>query len=108
MSVNIRIELDIEGLASREQAEAVLRGVHEVISDERLDDEVGVSMSERDGQFVVQGRTDYPVIISGYGRWEPLFRAQIEGAVKQVTKTAEIRLSCVDVDIERAMEEGTL
>ncbi|EHN79205.1 hypothetical protein SMCF_1291 [Streptomyces coelicoflavus ZG0656] len=109
MSVNIRIELDVSGLSSREQADEARRAVQDVIDDDGLQHEVTVSTSERDGRFMVLGRTGrFPVVISGVSRWEPEFRARVEAAAEQVTVSAKVRLSCTDVDLERALEEGTL
>ncbi|GAA2416561.1 hypothetical protein GCM10010191_28720 [Actinomadura vinacea] len=108
MSVNIRIKLDVNGLVSREQAEEVQRAVGEVLSGEGLDREVELALHESDGEFKVTGRNEWPVSISRVRLWEPQFEAQIEGAVKQVSAEAEVRLDCVDADLERALEEGTL
>ncbi|MFF7554233.1 hypothetical protein ACFZA9_15250 [Streptomyces olivaceus] len=109
MSVNIRIELDVSGLSSREQAGKVRQAVQDVVDVEGLQHEVTVSTWERDGTFMVLGRTGrFPVIISGASRWKPAFQARVEAAVERVTATARVRLFCADVDLERAMEEGTL
>ncbi len=109
MSANIRIELDVSGLSSREQAGKVRQAVQDVVDVEGLQHEVTVSTWERDGAFMVVGRTGrFPVIISGVSRWEPAFQARVEAAVERVTATARVRLFCADVDLERAMEEGTL
>ncbi|MBU6530165.1 hypothetical protein [Streptomyces mayonensis] len=59
--------------------------------------------------FMVSGRTGgFPAVISGVSRWEPEFRARVEAAVEKVTASAKVRLFCADVDLERALEEGTL
>ncbi|MFC5244477.1 hypothetical protein [Streptomyces atrovirens] len=109
MSVNLRIELDVRGLVSREQAEEARQAIHEVIRDERIDDEVTLSVLERDGEFMVLGRTGFhPVIISGVRYWEPEFKRSIEVAVRTVTAEADVRLLCADVDLERAIEAGTI
>ncbi|GHH92783.1 hypothetical protein [Streptomyces capillispiralis] len=109
MSVNLRIELDVRGLVSREQAEEVRRAVHGVIRDERIDDEVTLSLLERDGEHMVLGRTGhYPVVVSGVRHWEPAFERGLEVAVREVAPEAAVRLFCVDVDLERAIEAGTV
>ncbi|GAA3162184.1 hypothetical protein GCM10010451_07760 [Streptomyces virens] len=109
MSVNLRIELDVRGLVSREQAEEVRSAVHEVIRDERIDNEVTLSLREHDGEHMVLGRTGhYPVIISGVRHWEPEFKRGLEVAVREVAPEAYVRLLCVDVDLERAIEAGTI
>lgn len=108
MSVNIRVELDVRRLVSHEQAEEVRQAVHGVLSDEGIDREVTLSPGEFDGEFMVLGRTGHPLIISGVSRWEPKLKAAIEAAVETVTADAGVRLLCVDVDLERAMEEGTV
>ncbi|WP_217127625.1 hypothetical protein [Streptomyces sp. AC558_RSS880] len=109
MSVNLRIEIDVRGLVSREQAEEARQAVHEVIRDERIDDEVSLSLLERDGEFMVLGRTgDYPVGISGVRHWEPKFKKWLELAVREVAPEADVRLFCADVDLERAIEAGTI
>lgn len=109
MSVNLRIELDVRGLVSREQAEEVRQAVHAVIRDERIDDEVTLSLLEHGGEFTVLGRTgDHPVIVSGVRYWEPEFKRGVEVAVREVAPEAVVRLLCVDVDLERAIEAGTI
>ncbi|WP_437092736.1 hypothetical protein [Streptomyces sp. enrichment culture] len=108
MSVDLRIEPDVRGLASREQAEEVRKAVHDRITDERFDEEVPLSLLERDGEFTVVGRTAHPVGISGVRHWQPEFRRGIEAAVGEVTAEARVRLLCVDVDPERAIEAGTV
>ncbi|NEB10315.1 hypothetical protein G3I32_15880 [Streptomyces coelicoflavus] len=109
MSVNIRVELDVSGLSSREQAEETRRAVQQVVNDEGIQHEVAVPTRERDEKFVVLGRTGaFPVVVSGVSRWQPEFQARVEAAVGRVTSTAKVRLFCADADLERALEEGTL
>ncbi|XVQ08694.1 hypothetical protein ACQP1W_40010 [Spirillospora sp. CA-255316] len=108
MSVNIRVELDVRGLASCEQADEVRQAVQKVINSEGIHNEVTLSLRELEGEFVVEGRTGWPVVISGVRYWEPQFEARIEDAVGQVTAEAKIWLFCIDTDLERAMEGDTL
>ncbi|BDM70014.1 hypothetical protein HEK616_35010 [Streptomyces nigrescens] len=90
MSVNIDLELTVTGPSAPEQAERILKALEAVIRDEGMDHSVRLAVEEWEGQLQVVGGTDYPLIISGLGRWQPEFEKRVHQAVQEVAPSAKV------------------
>ncbi|MEU1420861.1 MULTISPECIES: hypothetical protein [unclassified Kitasatospora] len=88
MSVNIELALFVDGLTGREQAWEVVHALAAVLRDERIDDEVRIGVGELDGEFIVSGESEYPLVITRFYAWRPAFERAVTEAVGKVAPHA--------------------
>ncbi|MEV0536627.1 hypothetical protein [Kitasatospora sp. NPDC050463] len=88
MSVNVELALVVDGLTGREQAWEVVHALVAVLRDERIEDEVRIGVGELDGEFIVSGESDYPLIITRFYAWRPAFEGYVAEAVEKVAPNA--------------------
>lgn len=90
MSVNIKIRLQATELASLDEARAIVDAVNEFREAERLDvQEFMVVVRGDDTAWTVEGYSQFPVVISGFGEWSDRFVPAVEAVVAKVAPTAK-------------------
>ncbi|MGW6918856.1 hypothetical protein ACWGB8_34290 [Kitasatospora sp. NPDC054939] len=89
MSVNIDLHFTVSRLADAAQAEAVAASVGELLRDERIEDQISYGAVCDDGVHYVSGETQFPLSITGFGRWAPEFESSFAFAVAEAAPTAK-------------------
>lgn len=101
MSVNIGVDLRVEGLDSVDQAHRVVDAVVAFAATERINRrEFPVRTAVVDRRPIVKGRTPYPLIIGGFGNWSQRFEAGVRTAITDVAPDAEIMFEYEFPDLE--------
>ncbi|MEV3990481.1 hypothetical protein AB0J57_16395 [Streptomyces sp. NPDC049837] len=101
MSVNITFSLTVTDLADEHQAREVVRSLDEVMSDERIQEQVNLGVAWEDGTAFVSGETDFPLSITRFAAWQPEFESYVRYAVEEVAPAAKITLDWGFPDLER-------
>ncbi|MFD5467974.1 hypothetical protein ACFWIQ_34960 [Kitasatospora sp. NPDC127059] len=89
MSVNIDLHFTVSKLTDAAQAEAVSVSVGDLLRDEGFEDQISYGPVVDNGVHYVTGEARYPIIISGFGRWQPHFETSFAAAVAEVAPDAE-------------------
>ncbi|GAA4901901.1 hypothetical protein LX16_0333 [Stackebrandtia albiflava] len=91
MSVNVGVDLRVEGLDSVDQAHRVAAAVTEFAATERIDRrEFPVRTAVVRRRPIVRARTPHPLIIGGNGDWDERFEAGVRAAITGVAPDAVI------------------
>ncbi|WP_405363166.1 hypothetical protein OG535_36960 [Kitasatospora sp. NBC_00085] len=89
MSVNIDLHLSIGNLGSREEAERVLHALVGLLREEGIEDEVPIGWVEDRGEFFLTGESSYPLIITRFYRWRPMFEEAVARVVGDAAAAAK-------------------
>ncbi|MEV5647404.1 hypothetical protein AB0L57_04045 [Nocardia sp. NPDC052254] len=89
MSVNINVSFSIRELRDERERAGVTALLTDVLESERLSDEVFITFGEDEGSLSVTVDSDYPVIFSGFYRWQDSFEAMLTSRVTALLPHAE-------------------
>ncbi|MFG2820989.1 hypothetical protein ACGFX4_16375 [Kitasatospora sp. NPDC048365] len=89
MSVNIDLHFTVSELTDAAQAEAVAASVGSLLRDEGFEDQISYGPVVDNGVHYVTGESRFPIIISGFGRWQPYFETSFASAVAEAAPGAE-------------------
>ncbi|MFI9050433.1 hypothetical protein [Streptomyces sp. NPDC053427] len=89
MSVNIDLEITVTGPLDAEQAERIADALNDVAQDEGIQHDISFVVDEWEGRIEVVGGTEYPLIITRFGQWQPTFESRVHGAVQAVALAAK-------------------
>ncbi|MFJ9416907.1 MULTISPECIES: hypothetical protein [unclassified Streptomyces] len=89
MSVNIDVEITVTEPADAAQAERIADALNDVARDEGIHHEISFVVDEWEGRLEVVGGTQYPLIITRFGQWQPEFESRVHSAVQAVAPAAK-------------------
>ncbi|MER6677489.1 hypothetical protein [Streptomyces sp. NPDC000983] len=89
MSVNINLHFTVSQLTDVAQAEAVAGSIGELLRDEGIEDQVSYGAVCDSGVHYVTGESQFPLIITGFGRWQPQFETSFASAVAEAAPAAK-------------------
>ena len=92
MSVNIHLYLDIENLASAEEADTVGVTVEELFKEHGIESWMWVGVFH-DPPKVLTSSEHGPIIITGFGRWSEQFESDVAKVIGAVAPKARIDLN---------------
>lgn len=83
------LDFEVHGLAGEEQVKSVVGALANLVREEDFQaHEVGLGWSVQDGRYWISGETDYPVGVSRFHAWRPLFEAALRERVRALAPAA--------------------
>ncbi|MEU6760500.1 hypothetical protein [Streptomyces sp. NPDC046685] len=89
MSVNINLHFTVSQLTDAAQAEEVAESIGELLRDEGIENQISYGAVCDAGVHYVSGETQFPLSISGFGRWQPAFESSFAFAVTEAAPAAK-------------------
>ncbi|MFF2555269.1 hypothetical protein ACFVUS_29990 [Nocardia sp. NPDC058058] len=91
MSVNVHLSLYIEKLTSPAEADAVEAAVQQVLEDHGIHSWMYVG-AFHNPPWVKVSSEHGPIIIRGFGEWQPVFERDLTTAIRDIAPDADIDL----------------
>ncbi|MFJ8044049.1 hypothetical protein ACIRBX_26455 [Kitasatospora sp. NPDC096147] len=88
MSVNIDLHFTVSDLTDAAQAEAVAASIGDLLRDEGFENQITYGAVVENGVHRVTGASQFPIIVSGFGRWQPYFESSFAAAVAEAAPAA--------------------
>ncbi|MEU8779296.1 hypothetical protein [Streptomyces sp. NPDC048606] len=92
MSVNIGFNFRVSNVVDEAQAQAIVGELQELMRDESIADQVRVAVEQEGDAWLVEGETDFPIIVSRSYLWRPKFEESVAWYVKEVAPSAKVVL----------------